>query len=396
MNTKQLLLGTAIATLCAGQAVADTFTEALTGGKASGDIRIRYESVDNDVTDSDGLTIRTRLGYTTGNIGGFSAFLEFEDVTDMFGVDDENGLIPDPEVTEIDQGFVQYKSDILTSKLGRQVITLDGHRHVGHVGWRQDRQTFDAFRAIVTPSKELTIDLAHIYQRNRIFGEAQDAKSNDYLVNVGYKTPVGKVSAYGYMLDDEARDEQSDTYGVSFTGKADVSDGLSILYAVEFATQDITDSGTDHETDYSLLEAGIAVSGFTFKAGYETLGSDDGAASFTTPLATLHKFNGWADVFLVGTFNPSAMPNGLEDLYFSTGTKVAGFKLLAVYHDYSANEGSADYGSEIDLLVAKKFGKNYNAGIKYAAFSDDGYNADPVTGATRDIEKVWLWVGATF
>ncbi len=390
MKTQHLLLGAAISTFCAGQtAYADAFTEALTGGKASGDIRIRYESVDLDSTDSDGLTIRTRLGYKTGDIGGFSAFLEFEDVTDMFGIDDENGLIPDPEVTEVDQGFVQYKSDVLASKFGRQVITLDGHRHIGHVGWRQDRQTFDAFRAMITPSKDLSIDLTHIYQRNRIFGETLDAKSNDYLINVGYNSPVGKLVGYGYLLDDEARDEQSDTFGLSFSGKASVSDSVSFLYALEFATQDITDSGTDYETDYSLIEGGVSVSGFTFKAGYETLGSDNGNASFTTPLATLHKFNGWADVFLGGTFNPSAMPNGLEDLYLSAGTTLAGFSLLAVYHDYSANEGSAGYGSELDLQVVKKFGKSYSTGLKYAAYSDDGF-----TGT--DIDKLWAWVGTSF
>lgn len=389
MKTKHLILGASISAICAAQTTyADTFSDALSSGTASGDIRVRYESVENDSTDSDGLTIRTRLGYKTGEINGFSAFLEFEDVTDMFGVDDENSLIPDPEVTEVDQGFIQYKSDKFTAKLGRQVITLDGHRHIGHVGWRQDRQTFDAARVQITPTKALSVDLTHIYQRNRIFGEALDAVSNDFLINVGYKTPIGKVVGYGYMLDDESRDEQSDTYGISLVGKTG-SDDFKFLYSVEFATQEVTDAGVESETEYSLLEAGVAVSGFTFKAGLETLGSDDGAASFTTPLATLHKFNGWADVFLGGTFNPAGMPNGLEDMYVSASTKVAGAKLAVIYHDFSANEGSSDYGSEIDVVLAKKFGKHYNAGIKYAAYSDDGY-----TGT--DIDKLWVWVGTSF
>ncbi len=389
MKTKNLLLSAAIAS--AGLAPfalgAESFTEAMTSGTASGDIRIRYEDVSTDTEDADALTIRTRLGYKSGELNGFSAYLEFEDVRDMFGIDEKNGLIPDPEVTEVDQGFVQYKTDMVTAKLGRQVITLDGHRHVGHVGWRQDRQTFDAARVQIAATKELSVDLTHIYQRNRIFGEAADAKSNDILVNIGYKSPIGKVVGYGYLLDDEARDEQSDTYGASLNGK--IGSDVKFLYAVELAVQDITDSGVDYSTDYSLLELGAVVSGFTFKAGYEVLGSDDGAASFTTPLATLHKFNGWADVFLGGTFNPSAMPNGLEDMYLTASTKLAGFKLAAFYHDFSANEGSADYGSEIDLVVAKKFGKNYNAGVKYSAYSDDGY-----TGT--DVDKLWVWVGASF
>jgi hypothetical protein len=44
----------------------------------------------------------------------------------------------------LDQGYLQYAKDDLTVKFGRQVIILDNYRYVGHVGWRQDRQTFDA------------------------------------------------------------------------------------------------------------------------------------------------------------------------------------------------------------------------------------------------------------
>ena len=126
--------------------------------------------------------------------------------------------------------------------------------------------------------------------------------------------------------------------------KGSTGDKIKFLYQAEFATQDINSVNAD--TDYAFLEAGVKASGITAKLGYEVLGSDDGQASFTTPLATLHKFNGWNDVFLAGGFNPVALPNGLEDTYLSVAGKVAGVKLLAMYHDYSADESGADYGSE--------------------------------------------------
>jgi hypothetical protein len=134
------------ALVCQPVVGADSLTEAITSGTVKADIRIRYEDVANDNTDSDGMTIRTRLGYMTGTYSDFSAYIEFEDVRDMFGIDDKEGLIPDPETTELDQGFLQYKNDQVTGKAGRQVITLDNQRFVGDVGWRQDRQTFDAAR----------------------------------------------------------------------------------------------------------------------------------------------------------------------------------------------------------------------------------------------------------
>ena len=95
------------------------------------------------------------------------------------------------------------KSGDLTAKVGRQVITLDGHRHVGHVGWRQDRQTFDAARVMYKASDSVSLDFTYIDQRNRIFAEEIDANSSDFLANASFKTPIGKVVAYGYLLDDE-------------------------------------------------------------------------------------------------------------------------------------------------------------------------------------------------
>lgn len=364
---------------------AESLTDAIIGGTVKGDIRIRYEDVDNDNTDSDGMTIRTRLGYLTDSYADFSAYVEFEDVRDMFGIDDEEDLIPDPEVTEVDQAFLQYQNDQVTGKGGRQVITLDNHRFVGHVGWRQDRQTFDAARAQFAPMDGLAVDLTYLWKRNRIFAETQDADSDDVLLNVSYVTPVGKLVGYGYALDDDKRDEESDTFGVRFSGQAD---GFS--YTLEAASQEITDSDVDFDTEYLFLEGGLTLSDITFKLGYELLGSDDGDASFTTPLATLHKFNGWADIFLGGSFDPAAMPDGLEDIYLSVSGKLAGYNLTAVYHEFSSDEGSDDYGSEIDLQASRKFGEHYNGGIKYASYSDDGFNA------AGDVDKLWLWVGMNF
>jgi hypothetical protein len=364
---------------------AESLTEAITSGTVKADIRIRYEDVGNDNTDSDGMTIRTRLGYMTGTYSDFSAYVEFEDVRDMFGIDDKEGLIPDPETTELDQGFLQYKNDQVTGKAGRQVITLDNQRFVGDVGWRQDRQTFDAARAQFMPMDNLSVDLSYLWKRNRIFAETADADSDDLLINVGYVTPIGKLIGYGYLLDDQTRDEESDTLGVRLTGKSGM-----FSYTLEVASQEITDSGIDYDTDYLFAEGGLALSGVTLKLGYELLGSDGGDASFTTPIATLHKFNGWADIFLGGTFDPAVMPDGLVDNYISASGKLADYRLTSVFHDFSADEGSSDYGSEIDLQVSRKFGKHYNAGVKYAAYSDDGFNAD------GDVEKLWVWGSMSF
>ena len=48
----------------------------------------------------------------------------------------------------------------------------------------------------------------------------------------------------------------------------------------------------------------------------------------------------------------------------------------------------SDYGTEIDVVYSRSFGKSYNAGIKYAAYSADDFGVDT--------NKMWVWVGASF
>ena len=388
MKKLKLMMAIALAGSTPLQSIyaAETVGEALKASTVFGDFRLRYEDVEAGDNSSDGLTLRSRLGFKSDKLNGFSATLELEDVRNVLAIDDEGNLIPDPQVTEIDQGFIQYQADDYTAKLGRQVIALDGQRFVGHVGWRQDRQTFDAFRAQLSPIDKLTVDISYIYKRNRIFAEDKDADASDVLLNSAYSTPLGKVVGYAYLLDDDELDTQSDTYGLSLAGAS--AGELAFSYLLEFASQSIALGAADYDTEYRLIELGARFSAYTAKLGYEVLGSDDGEASFTTPLATLHKFNGWNDIFLGGTFNPTAMPNGLEDSYVSLATTVSGAAVVAVFHDYSSDNGSSDYGTEAGLLVSRSYKNGVSVGMKYSTYKADDFAADS--------DKLWLWSGYKF
>lgn len=377
----------------------DSFIDALSNGKTKADFRLRLEDVDTAVNDATAMTLRSRLSYTTNSYNQLSATIEVEDVRSVLGVNSysvpqtgfntgQHAAIPDPEVTELDQAYIQYKDSFLTAKLGRQVLTLDDHRFVGHVGWRQDRQTFDAARLQMSPAEDLNLDIAYIYKRNRIFAEALDAQAEDLLLNLSYNSPVGKLKAYAYLLDDETLNRQSDTYGIHLSGKRD-TETASVFYNAAFATQQATQAGVEYDPDYLLLEGGVAIADMDIKFAYEVLGSDNGQASFTTPLATLHKFNGWADVFVASTFTATALPLGLVDTSVSIsgkiGSQVPGVKWSAVFHTYDSDQGSVDYGSELDLIASIKFNKHYSGGIKYASYNADNFSVDT--------DKFWLWVG---
>lgn len=390
-----LILTSTAGTLVQAEGIAD----AIIGGKTTLDANLRYESVsqDNALKDANALTLRTRLNYTTADYNGVIGVLEFEDSRVVAGVDDYNNklgknldhsVIADPETTELDQAYLQYKYAGLTAKGGRQVMTLDNQRFLGHVGWRQDRQTFDALNLSYQINAAAQIDYAYIGQRNRIFAEAKDIKSKDNLINASYKTGFGKLTGYGYLLEeDEGVSNGLDTYGLRFNGATDVGE-IKVLYLAEYATQDADSEITSYSADYLALEGGAVVAGITAKLGYELMGSDDGNYGFSTPLATLHKFNGWSDQFL------NTPKEGLADLYVSVSGKVGAGKFTLAYHDFSADESSAtidDLGSEINASYVMPIAKHYKVGVKYA-----GYSAGDIAAAKVDTDKFWVWVNAKF
>jgi len=380
---------------------AESISSAITSGEANIDFRLRYESVDQDNTidDANALTLRTRLGYTTGSYNGVSAKIEFEDVSVIGGVDDytvgptgfnpgEYSVIADPESTEVDQAYLKYTNEYVTAKLGRQVITHDGHRFIGHVGWRQDRQTFDALTLSGKTINDIKLKYGYISKRNRIFAEDADIKSKDHLLNASYITPIGKLTGYAYLLEiDNNTDNSLDTFGLSLKGSKKL-DNINILYHAEYADQESNNGVNEFDADYKFIEGGISAAGLTAKLGYEVLGSDNSSYGFSTPLATLHKFNGWADQFL------ATPAQGLVDTYASLSGKAFKGKWAIVYHDYEADDSTAtidDLGDELNLLYAKKFSKHYSGGIKYA-----NYGSGDAAAGKVDTDKLWVWASASF
>lgn len=406
----------------------DALTKALTEGKAKVDVRYRYENVDDEsaTDEAKANTVRTRIGYGTGSFYGFSLYGEMEDIRDVF--DEEfnsttNGetsyaTVPDPQETELNQLYIQYAAkagamDVLL-RHGRQRQKWDNDRFIGNVGWRQNEQTYDA-SLIKLSSSELGLSLMYTHQTNvnRIFGEGAgqagnfDVKSDNF--NLTY-TGIDNIKATGYYYLWEGQDtaglftvdDSRKTAGVRLLGSFPVSEGIKIMGTAEYASQSDYKDATDFSSlDYTLFELGasfkLAAAPITIKAGMETLEGDiEDGESFITPYATLHAFQGWADVFLgsgiTGSYGGEAA--GIEDTYFSIGTKLAGTKLLAVYHEYEPDDSDSSYskyGSELDLLAVKTFAKHYTLGLKYADFnSKDGYRS----GA--DTEKLWAWLQVKF
>lgn len=388
-------LSASILNIAHADETASSWDTALADIKPIFDTRLRYEAVDQDglAEEASALTYRFRAGLETGAFHDTKFLIEFDHIDDL--IDDFNStingktaypVVPDPNATELNRLQLTNTSiPDTTITLGRQRIGLDDARFVGNVGWRQNEQTFDGLRVQNSSLGQLKIDLSYIAQINRIFGDDSAIgrwEGDTYLLNVSHPTPIGTLTGFAYDIDvDNAGGVfSSQTIGARLSGKQSVGAG-TLAYTVSYATQ--SDSGSsplDYSADYSLVEGQYAINALTAGLGWEVLGGDD-ERGFQTPLATLHKFQGWADKFL------TTPTTGVEDIYAKLGYKVGdvgpfdALNLTAVYHDFSADVGGADYGSEINLAASAKW-KSIGITLKYADYSADDF--------ATDTSKLWI------
>jgi hypothetical protein len=401
MNHKRLVPSVALALLsmqpfgAAIAAEAASVSDMFTGGSASTSFRYRYESVDQDGIDNkaNASTLKSRLTWTSAAYQGFKTVLEVDNVS-IIGSENyktpTNGMaaypiVADPKGTDANQAYINYQSSDLSATLGRQRILHGGQRFVGGVGWRQNEQTFDALRLTLADFHSLKIDYSYIWNVNRIFGpvdsagQAKQWGSDSHTLLASVAPAKGhSVTAFAYLLDfDNSAANSTSTYGFDYKGMI----GKAILAASVAKQSDYGDNSASFDTDYLMAEVTVPVKAFKVAMGYELLGADNGVG-FKTPLATLHKFQGWADKFL-GT--PGT---GLEDVYLKVAGNVAGIPMAVFYHQFNADEGGADLGSEVDIVGTYKINQHTSVQAKYASYSADGY--------ASDTDKLWLTLNLTF
>ena len=369
-------------------------------GELSLNLRYRYEFVDQDDFDKDAhaSTLRTRLAYRSPYFSNFGFLIEFDDVrsigNDLYN-STRNGntnrpVVADPEGTMVNQALILYRGiENTVIRAGRRRITLDNHRFIGDVGWRQNDQTYDSFSLTNMSLPETTIEYAYIDNVNRVFGPDSgtppaDFQSDSHILNVKHEWLSNwNVTAYAYLLDLEDSPLSSNkTFGIRINGSNTFSDRTATSYTMEYAHQNnYGDNPNNYNADYFLLEGALTTAGITGKLGYELLESDP-VQPFQTPLATLHAFQGWADKFL------ATPADGIEDLYFSIETNIGGANISLIYHRLNPEAGGPNYGSEWDLMIKKPFADRYSFVFKYA-----DYNA---RSFATDTEKLWIMFAARF
>jgi len=384
--------------------------------KLDGQIRPRYEGVDdgnNATTNASAFTARTKLKASAGLLGvdGLSASVGMISVNNFgyhqYNAKDGNvytdgskpySVVVDPQYAMISNAEVNYKTGDTLIHAGRGQVNLDNQRFIGTVGWRQLERSYDSVFVANNSIKNLSVLAAWVYGFQGVVAKPT-ADTNTVLLHAVYTvSPALKVTAYDYMIASFA-----DTYGLALTGNVKMS-GASLNYRAEYAmqtdaTMEIHNASRKANADYLNLDVSGSMQGILAGINYElqsgTAMNSSANRTFSTPLGTNHKFNGWADKFL------ATPKGGLQDMNLHVGYKAKGFgKVLAVYHQFTADKVMAagtstsdDLGTELDLLYANKVPgvKGLNGLVKYAA-----YSGGKVNGYTNDVSKVWLGLDYKF
>jgi len=385
------------------------------------DARLRWEDVDATTKSADAVTLRVRAGAEVKHkASGLSALVEgsgtvaLDNHYNAFPFANAassqyrtaQAVIPDPESGAFNRFQIAYQKKGIGLTVGRQRINLDDQRFVGSVGWRQNEQTFDAIRGTVN-SGPISLDATYAISQRTIFGNdggPRKAYNGRFIfLNGGLKNKIGAVKGFAYILDYDktafsnaaARStlDSSQTYGLrANTAPLKLDKNINFVLTGSYATQRNYVNNTRHySADYYFGEAALNVFNTTFTGGYEELGADrtatGGAWSFQTPMATLHKFNGTADLFL------TTPANGLADTYVGLSGKFPKVKALpglnygVTYHWFGSAVNSLKYGNELDAQIGFKISK-VTWLVKYADYQAKGFGADT--------KKFWLQAEYSF
>jgi hypothetical protein len=409
------------------KALAATFTAAPlvanavdhTGWTPIADVRLRYEEVGQVplALGAAALTLRARLGVSTPELLSTSLLVEGDFLAPLDGqyrpdsavlYHSQYPVVADPRAHQLNRLALRNHSlPQTTITVGRQRIELDDQRFVGSAGWRQNEQTYDGVRVVNQSIHNLTLDVAYLDRVNRVYTEDSPQgvyRGDMFLGNASYKTPLGKLTAFTYLLSFDAiahfanltpaaaaalnpANASTSTWGLRFAGSRSLG-AVKLSYTVSWATQERRgDNPYVFHNDYVLGELAAGWHWLELRAGDEVM-QGNGTLGFATPLATTHQFDGWADKFL------TTPARGLDNRYVALSATlpalgpVRNLTLKAVHRSFTAELDGTDYGLEWDFQLVGKWGRF----TPQLAFADYQAGASTPLTVARDTHKLFVQI----
>lgn len=294
-------------------------------------------------------------------------------------------LIPDPNVLELNRLQLQYAlggQSFIT--VGRQVLAIDDQRFIGATPFRQNTQTFDAVQLSARFGSRATFQAGYFNRVNRVLGGGNingRFRGNSYFLTGNIQTPIGRLGGFHYAFDLETGPTLSrnnmaslQTTGIRLDGRMH-SGRLGLDWEGAYAQQsDYADNPMDYSSHYWL--AGIKFFAGETRFGFRTEVLGGGPVqAFQTPLASLRKFQGFANVFLRTPLN--GVVDKEVNFAWKAGT-ISNFNRVSfkvMHHWFSAQRGDANYGTETDVMLEGTYRGNV-VSIGVAVYNANSFATD--------------------
>ena len=374
-------------------------------------VRARAESVELDGREALAATLKLRGTFKHNLTDSLAATLQIDHVESSLEHRHSDGVtlrsdpvIADPEGTEINQAHVRLDSGNTRITLGRQIITLGDHRFIGDVAFRQNDQTFDALQVNHKTLGGIELSYAYANKVHRIFGDRAGrrlSRSDLRFTALGGVRPAGqlgehdidahfvsaKTDVFDYITattfahsvhNRDASGLSHRTVGASaeFRYKTGRTKWQGSLTAAHQERQDVI--GRPRVRFYRW-ELGAEVRPWLLSVRRARFGTSNGQA-FQTPFATLHKFQGWTDQFLI---TPG---EGLIDTSVRFMWRKRPFVVDFRFHDFDTVRRNRPIGSEwnADLIYAPN--REHELKLRYAHFRSSGASSI----RAGEVRKVFL------
>ncbi len=405
--------------------------------EASGVIRPRTEyrngfgaPIADDAEPGVGTSTRVRanFGYKHKR---FDFFVSFQDVF-VWGENRQIKPEDDNNSFNVFQAYTDIKLDTVgkfSLKLGRQVLSYDDQRILGGLDWAQQGRNHD-LALLKFKSNGYKLDLGFAFNQDYSHPTGYTSVGNEYSTSAffTYKTMQmlhanKKWDKLGVSilamnngfqdaslgLTDVANLQTIGTHIKFKSGAFDLAANGYIQTGEAIYTNPPGTAGSYQDVSGAFLagiDFGYKVGKVKLLAGAEIISGNSeteaGKTSAFFPLyGTNHKFNGFMDYFYVGNH---ANTVGLIDVHVGAkanlgkGWGVLG-KVLNFQSEQELASGETQLGTEVDLVVSKKFdGFVLKAGYSQMFESDgmyelknNGVTADNAAGAQN-----WAWAMLVF
>ncbi len=396
------IVGTCAAIACAGalaQPSDEPFSigESLARGRFTLELRPRYNRIDeSDKPErTEGGTVRVVAGFRSAPVDGVRFVVEAIHANHLGGEFNDNGalfatspypLLPDPRYSGLNRAYLEYGGvESLRVRAGRQLVRQDNQRWVSDNDFRQIPQLFDGVSLEYTGLAATQLSASYFGQVRNTSGMTQRLRLT--LLHAAWNPlPGHAIAAYG-VLHDQPQNGAFTGYtnnsyrviGIRAAGTAARLGEIEIPYEAEYAAQRPYAGGNAGiDASYWRAGAGLAYRQAVLRFDYEVKGSNGGFYGVQMPLTDFYAFNGWTLHF----FNTPRQ--GLRDGWITGRHSMGPFTLYAQAHRFRSDNGSLDFGRELDAGITYAWNESLTLRLQHARYDPGSGTPDP------NIRKTWL------